>query len=136
MKYDVEAVQAAALKYSQNLWWEEARKKPKLRTYVDFTGIEDPRTLVKSNLPRGQWSLLAKLMCGILPLEVEVGRFVGTDKKERFCTVCKTLNIEDEYHFLYVCSPLEEVRTKFYNNHIPDKEGLKNGLMLKKQFFL
>ena len=51
LKYDVEAITAAALKNSQDWWWKAAKEKPKLRTYVDFSDIDDPRTLVKANLP-------------------------------------------------------------------------------------
>ena len=125
LKYDMEAVNSAALKYSQNLWWEAARAEPKLCTYTDFTEIDDPRTLVKANLPRGQRSLIAKLMCGILPLEVEVGRFVGKDKEERFCTVCESDKIEDEYHFLYACPKLKPVRKAVLKEFILDYKSFK-----------
>ena len=75
-------------------------------------------------------------MCGILPLEVEGGRFVGTDKHERFCTVCVSRKIEDEYHFLYVCPPLEDVRNRFYDNHIPDKTQFESWSHLERTKFL
>ena len=125
LKYDMEAVSAAALHYSQNLWWEAAKSKPKLRTYTDFTEINDPRTLIKANLPRGQRSLLAKLMCGILPLEIEVGRFVGKDANKRFCTVCNELKIEDEYHFLYHCKKLKPTRKPLLKEFIDDYKSFK-----------
>ncbi len=125
VKYDMDAVSAAALKLSQDLWWRAAKDKPKLRTYIDFTDVNEPRTLVKANLPRNQRSLLAKLLCGILPLEVETGRFVGKDKKDRFCTVCRENKIEDEYHFLYKCPKLKPVRKAFYAEHIENPKEFK-----------
>ena len=121
----MEAVNAAALKYSQDLWWQAAKEKPKLSTYLDFSEIDDPRTLVKANLPRGQRSLIPKLMCGILPFEVEVGRFVCKDKEERVCTVCGSQQIEDEYHVLYSCVALKPVRKAFYREYIPNYKGFK-----------
>ena len=75
-------------------------------------------------------------MCGILALEVEVGRSIGTDKHERFCTVCATRNSEDEYHFLYACSPLNDVRERFYDNHLPDKTLFESWPNSEKTKFL
>ena len=40
--------------------------------------------------------LVAKLLCGILLLELETGRYQGVDKKNRVCRVCGTGAVEDE----------------------------------------
>ena len=64
-------------------------------------------------------------MCGILPLEVEVGRFARKDKEERFCTVCQTQQIEDEYHFLYTCNKLKSLRKATLKEFIPDLKSFK-----------
>ena len=53
----------------------------------DFTEIG---TLVKTNLNRSHRSLVACLLCGILPLEVETGRFAHNkvEREFRYCKLC------------------------------------------------
>ena len=64
-------------------------------------------------------SLMARLLGGILPLEVKVGRFMRTKKGEklskdkRWCTLCKTTEIEDEIHFPFKCTKLEKPHEEF-----------------------
>ena len=74
------------------------------------------------NIPRNQRSVMAKFLCGIMPIEVETGRFRNV-KELRFCKMCesKTL-IEDEMHFLHVCTKTQEAR----DEHIaPLKAGFE-----------
>ena len=61
---------------------------------------------------------LAKLRMSAHNLQIETGRFSKskTPRDERFCPYCKTLNtlaVEDEVHFLLVCSLFNEERQKF-----------------------
>ena len=61
---------------------------------------------------------LARLRVSAHNLQVETGRFnkTKTPRDQRFCLYCKTLNIfivEDEIHFLLVCSLFNEERQKF-----------------------
>ena len=60
-------------------------------------------------------SLLAKLRSGILQLHVESGRFNGTSLENRICNICNNGDIEDEYHFVCVCSEYEEERQILYH---------------------
>ena len=112
--YDLETAQHAILKYSKDLWWEEVKEKPKLRTYVLFRERESPNFLVRSNLPRYNRSLMSRLVCGILPLELEKGRYARQEREERVCkTRCKNVT-EDEAHFLFSCKALKKERKDFY----------------------
>ena len=120
VEYDLGTVNQAILKYSYDMWWREAQKKPKLRSFIAFKDQAEPMNLVHSNLPRYQRSLLAKLSCGILPLEIETGRYSGIPANERFCKVCNLTVVEDEYHFLYSCPLLQLERSAFYSDHIVD----------------
>ena len=96
---------------------------PKLCTYVlikDFTCIS---TLVHANVPRNQRSILAKFLCGILPIEIETGRFRNVKRELRFCKMCNSGTlIEDEMHFLHVCDRLKEVREEFL---VPMRAGFE-----------
>ena len=78
VEYDMDNVQQAIRRTSKDKWWTEACAKPKLRSYVQFKDQANPTKLTTSNLPRYHRSLLAKLSCGILPLEIETRRFSGT----------------------------------------------------------
>ena len=65
-----------------------------------------------ANLPRNERSLLSRLLCGVLPLEIEIGRFRRPKKErhERYCRTCNTQKVEDELHFVFECKALTEVR--------------------------
>ena len=76
----------------------------------DF-GIEK---YVKLNLERNQRSILAQLRCGILPIHIETGRFTNIKAENRFCSICKTDQVEDEYHFLFHCNQYKDEREQFY----------------------
>ncbi len=96
VEYDLSVVNQAILKFSYDTWWADAHKKPKLRSFIEFKDRTEPMILVRNNLPRYQRSLLAKLSCGILPLEIETGRYSGIPAHERFCKVCNLAVVEDE----------------------------------------
>ena len=87
-----------------------------------FKDRANPTMLIKNNLPKYQRSLLAKLSCGILPLEIETGRYSGTKAEGRYCRVCNLSEVEDEYHFLYLCPLLQTERSRLYVNHIDNIE--------------
>ena len=118
--YDLDMVDAAILRASQDGWWKPALDKPKLCTYVAFKGMFDPNVLVKSNLKRHNRSLLAKLVSGIMPLEIEIGRYTGTKRELRLCKVCNLNCVEDEYHFLFSCVMYQLERSYFYLKHVPN----------------
>ena len=64
--------------------------------------------------------LIDKLRLGVLPQEIETGRCqkIGQRKllpEERICKLCSSGKYEDEFHFLFHCPALEEVRKKYYD---------------------
>ena len=119
----MEAVANATLHYSKGLWWEEVEEKPKLRTYVQIRKPDDPPVLASSFIKRLNRSLLAKLMLGILPLELEVGRYLNTKHELCYCRICNLGLVENEFHFLFTCAALQDVRSAFYVNNIEDIES-------------
>ena len=79
-----------------------------------FKDIFEPKTYITKCMLRRRRSLMLQFRTGILPLEIETGRYVPifdkTLKKnrmrtanERICNVCRLNDIENEYHFLSVC---------------------------------
>ncbi len=72
---------------------------------------------------RRQRSYVAQLRCGILPIAIETGRWIGKKPEERLCNICKEQEVEHEIHFLFMCSSYEKERQDFYkdmNDRIPD----------------
>ena len=47
-------------------------------------------------------------------LRIERGRYEGLKVEDRICNTCY-LNIEDEFHFLMICSPLDNCIAKYFN---------------------
>ena len=64
---------------------------------------------------------LSKLRLGLLHLRIETARFVRprVPPEDRICLVCNSGEVEDEYHFLLVCSKLEQQR-QILLHQIPD----------------
>ena len=122
--YDMENVEYAVKAYSRKRAWEAVPTKTKLCSFAEMITPESASTLVKANLKRYPRSLLAKTLCGILPLEVEVGRFTDVKREFRLCKLCERGEIEDEYHFLFRCKALK----------VPRKEWLKSNNFDSKEF--
>ena len=84
----------------------------KLRTYIKVRDLCETTVLVDLNLPRGVRSTVAHLLCGILPLEVEVGRYAKEKVKpeDRKCKLCKVPVTEDETHFIICCDRFKGIQ--------------------------
>ena len=65
-----------------------------------------------SSLSKSERSHLAQSRCGILPLRLEAGRFVGLSVEERICNLCNINETEDELHFLLGCTCYNELRNR------------------------
>ena len=62
------------------------------------------------NLTRSERSVMAQFRCGVLPLRIETGRFVGEQVGDRLCRFCDLNLVEDEKHFLLVCPSYVHLR--------------------------
>ena len=90
-------------------------------------------------LPRYQRSIISRLLCGILPLEIEVGRYKRKNGKkipreERYCKVCNRLEVENEVHFVLTCDKLKGPRGEYITpllNSDRENEGRTNIEKLK-----
>ena len=80
--------------------WDFSRyKSDKLRYYNLYKYDKDAEEYTKMNINKYQRSMFAQFRCGILPLEIEVGRYRDIPLKERICQLCNNA-VEDEIHFL------------------------------------
>ncbi len=108
--YDLDPIQSKFLRKCREEWKDAAEGMSKLDTYREVKDFADIAILAKSNLPRNERSLVARLLCGILPLEIETSRFKDKKRQTRLCKLCLSGKVEDELHFIFECSALTPVR--------------------------
>ncbi len=89
--------------YAAEKWKISVSSKPKLRTYRLFKTVLTPEPYVDCCMSRFKRSIFAKYRCGILPLQIEVGRFRGQSVQQCVCPLCKN-DVESEIHFLFECN--------------------------------
>ena len=116
-------------------WWiEQVESKPKLRMYKQIKSTPVTELYLKNFTGSKLRSCLAQIRFGILPLNVETGRFRGTPLEERICTCCDMDAVENECHFLFECELYEELRRTMLNqmnieltefNNVPEKDKLE-----------
>ncbi len=114
--------------FVQEKWLESVRSKPKLRTYVKFKTNLVPEDYVLRLMSRYHRSTFAKFRCGILPLNIEVGRYRGVKVEDRICPICKN-GVESEIHFLLECKVYD--RGNFLHDTGTDSNLLTNDDRLK-----
>ena len=110
---DISACKEKLLENYSKQWKREVTAKPKLRTYAKIKEKFETEKYVKLNLTRPQRSMLAQFRLGILPLNIETGRYTNTPLELRKCTLCNTNKIEDETHFTLQCSYYKQERDEF-----------------------
>ena len=105
------------VEFKQNLdtkyaafWKEASLKKPKLRFYLNFKEEPNIEYYIKLNLSRKERSYLEQQRLGILPINVEIGRYRQIPLDERKCMLCHNENIEDEHHMLFICPAYDGIR--------------------------
>ena len=93
-----------------NSWPDKCTNVPKLRSYIKFKTCFKTEKYLTLNLNRNERSVMAQFRCGVLPLRVETGRFVGEQVTERLCKLCNRGCVEDETHFLLNCQCYTNIR--------------------------
>ncbi len=114
--YDLEPVKRRILLKCREEWKDVTERTSKLSTYCQIKDFTETGLMVKSNLNRSERSLLSRLLCGILPLEVETARYKKKDRVERelrYCKVCNKEEVEDESHLVFDCKELKDSRNIF-----------------------
>ena len=115
---DMCLVKQKLFSYYAESWPDKVRNTPKLRTYRQLKTSYETETYVKLNLLRNERSVLAQFRCGVLPLRIETGRFVGEKPEERLCRLCNYNSPEDEIHFLLDCTLYTTLREQWFRDII------------------
>ncbi len=111
--YDLVPVKRKLMIKNRQEWKDAAENMSMLCTYVKIRDFTEVGQLVQVNLKRNHRSLVSHLLCGILPLGVETGRYTDIKKELRFCKICTTQEIEDEMHFIFACPVFDDARERF-----------------------
>ena len=86
----------------------------KLSLYSKFKKDVSTEFYVQCIMDKGERSALAKFRCGVAPLQVEVGRYLGIKKDMRICALCNLNELEDEGHALLRCSLHTDLRDDLF----------------------
>ena len=117
-------------------WLINLADKPKLRTYRTFKETFGTEKYIETYMPRARRSLYAQFRCGILPLNIETGRYTNTRPEERVCKICCSGEVEDELHFVLVCKAYREDRTLLFEKLTLETPALTVMPLLEKFHFL
>ena len=117
--------------------WDNRRyKSDKLRYYNLYKYDKTCADYVKMNVSKYQRSVFAQFRCGILPLEIEVGRYKNIDLKERLCKLCNLNQVEDEIHFLCDCLIYSIERNALFHQAYPSNSLFSEFDSLEKFVYL
>ena len=103
VEFDINHLEIKLADIMHDEWSTKLPSKLKLRTYSLFKNEIKTEDYILSNISKFKRSLLCQLRIGILPLEIETGRYTRKKVEDRICKLCKS-DVEDEVHFVCVCS--------------------------------
>ena len=96
--------------------WDLSRyNSDKLRYYNLCKNEKCTEDYTKLNINKYHRSLFAQFRCGILPLQIEIGRFRNLALGDRICPVCND-GVEDEIHFLCQCPAYDDYRNILFRS--------------------
>jgi hypothetical protein len=85
----------------------------KLRLYSKFKGSFKKEPYIDLFQSRNQRAWLSRLRCSAHHLEIETGRWAKTPISQRFCKICNSGKIGDEYHLTMECKIFDIKRACF-----------------------
>ena len=100
-----------------------AQKESKLKHFIETSCHNDINEYLQLVKNRQSRSTIAKIRTGVLDLAIEVGRRKNIPVESRICTQCNNNQVEDELHFMFICSAYSPERHHFNNtcsSHIND----------------
>ena len=100
---DVEYAKSVLTNADNDDWDIKRYRSDKLRYYNLYKVEKAKADYLTLNITKYQRSLYSQFRCGILPLEIEVGRYRNQELSQRICKLCDSHLVEDEVHFLIDC---------------------------------
>lgn len=110
---DISAAKDILLTLMSNEWLKKANLKPKLRHYVTFKKDFSTAHYLNSYIPKYRRALFTQLRLGVLPLEIETGRYHSIPLDDRICKLCNN-GVEDPIHFICLCPTYNTYRNVLF----------------------
>ena len=95
-------------------WASVVENKPEVHYYKAINNDYITENYCLVNLKRSQRSSIAKLRLSMLPINVELGRYLRKPREQRLCTLCDQNVVEDELHVLFQCRAHKAARMSFF----------------------
>ena len=106
---DIDHVTNILLEHDDLEWQNKRYTSDKLRYYNLYKYDKKVEDYLLLDLSRYQRSIFAQYRCGILPLQIEVGRYRNIELSDRICQVCNT-EVQDKIHFMLTCNAYKASR--------------------------
>jgi len=101
-------------------WSQSCNDTSKLITYTGFKIDFEWEKYLNVLLIRKFRNAYVRFRTSSHQLMIEHGRYINLERNERLCPLCKT-TIENEYHFLLVCSFYEDLREMYIPSRFYDQ---------------
>lgn len=98
-------------------WNSKLADSSKADTYRGFKTMLDVERYLYTNMSDSFRRIYAKFRCSSHILQIEKGRHTNTDRRFRFCPLCRKRNIsivESEFHFFFDCLAYENLRNDIF----------------------
>ena len=135
MLCDIEYVKSILHEQDCMEWNTHRYNSDKLRYYNLYKPNKDLEDYVKLPILKYHRSLFAQFRCGILPLQIEVGRFRNLQLHERICPICNS-DVEDEIHFLCQCSLYNHLRASLFQSAYDEEPNFAHMDLVDKFVYL
>ena len=112
---DLNWVKQKILNVEKTQWAIDVKKFSKLDLLAEIKSDFGAENYLKVDMDRYDKPLLSQYRYGILPLELETGRYKGIDRVHRVCTLCNDESVEDQIHFTFNCAAYNHLRVSFNN---------------------
>lgn len=114
-------------------WFQAISTSSVLRTYIHFKDIFQIENYLNI-LPKKFRIVLSRLRLSSHKLQIEVGRYSHqrVDRTQRQCTMCNTADIEDEYHFVCVCTLYSNIRNTYIKAYYSRRPSMYKFIDLMK----
>ncbi len=112
---DLNWVKQKTLEKEKDQWSNDVTKFSKLDLLVKIKPAFGTENYLTIDIDRYDKSLLSQYRYGILPLELETGRYKGVERENRLCTLCSEGVVEDQIHFAFKCPSYNHFRREFFD---------------------
>ena len=112
--YNLKHIKELLCNLQTSEWKNNVLSKPKLRLFKSYKITFDAENYVCEHFSKRKRSLFAQLKVGILPLEVETGRYRNIPPENRLCPFCVNMP-EVEKHLICICPAYAVYREIMYD---------------------